>query len=119
MSIEYTHEMTVGWRMRQSDIPDYEERAWDDWADLEELAKEASELLDKGVWTDSLCAIEDACSGDTQIAGVPMPYDMLPIDRLPEATERLAALAKDVYRQVMRDKEPADGPYLISWTQAM
>lgn len=44
---------------------------------------------------------------------------MLPIDRLPKVTERLAALAKDVYRQVMRGKEPADGPYLISWTQAM
>lgn len=40
----------------------------------------------------------------------------LPIGEWVERHNKLADLAKDVYRQVMR-KEPDDGPYLISWTR--
>ena len=116
MSVQYEPKLTVGWRVEQADIPDFEDRYDVDWPDLGDLAIRASELLGKSVWTDSLCAFEDAWCGDTQIVGVPMFDHELLMGEFEERTDRLAELAKDVYRQVMR-REPDDGPYFISWTQ--
>lgn len=116
MSIEYTPKLTVGWRVRQDDIPDFDKRYDEDWSDLEELAKEASKLLDKYVCTSELCDEEDSWCGDTQMVGVPMLDRELPMDEFVEKMDALGEFAKDVYRQIMR-KEPEDGPYLISWTQ--
>lgn len=116
MSIEHTPKLTVGWRVEQDEIPDYEERRDDDWEELEGLAKEASLLLGKAVWQGELCEVEDYWGGDTQIVGVPMFDHELPMGEFEERTSKLADLAEKVYRQVMR-REPEDGPYLISWTQ--
>lgn len=116
MSIEYTSKLIVGWRVEQNDIPDFDKRYDEDWFDLEELAKEASKLLDKHVWTSELCDEEDSWCGDTQMVGVPMLDRELPMGEFVEKMIALAELAERVYRQVMR-KEPEDGPYLISWTQ--
>lgn len=72
MSVEYEPKLTVGWRVEQDEIPDYEERHDDDWEELEGLAKEASLLLDNSVWQSELCEEENSWCGDTQIIGVPM-----------------------------------------------
>ena len=116
MSIEYTPKLIVGWRVEQNDIPDFDKRYDEDWSDLEELAKEASKLLDNYVWTSELCDEEDSWCGDTHMVGVPMLDRELPMGEFVEKMIALAELAERVYRQVMR-KEPEDGPYLISWTQ--
>lgn len=116
MSIEYEPKLTVGWRVEQDEIPDYEERSDDEWAELDGLAKEAPLLLGRSVWQGELCEVENYWCGDTQIIGVPMFDHELPIEGFTERTGKLADLAKKVYRQVMR-REPEDGPYLISWTQ--
>lgn len=116
MSVRHEAKLTIGWRVEQDDIPDFEERYDDDWPELEGLAEKASELLDKSVWQSELCEVEDSWCGDTQIVGVPAYDRELPIDEWVERHDRLGELAVDVYRQVMR-KEPEDGPYLISWTQ--
>ena len=116
MSVEYEPKLTVGWRVEQDEIPDYEERYDDDWEELEGLAKEASLLLDNSVWQSELCEVEDHWCGDTQIIGVPMFDHELPMDEFEERTGKLADLAEKVYEQVMH-REPKDGPYLISWTQ--
>lgn len=116
MSVEYEPKLTVGWRVEQDEIPDYEERHYDDWEELEGLAKEASLLLDNSVWQSELCEVEDSWCGDTQIIGVPMFDHELPMGEFEEHTGKLADLAEKVYEQVMR-REPEDGPYLISWTQ--
>lgn len=116
MSVEHEPKLTVGWRVGQDEIPDYEERYDDEWEELEGLAKEASLLLDNSVWQSELCEVEDYWCGDTQIIGVPMFDTELPMDEFLTRTDGLADLAKDVYRQVMR-KEPEDGPYLMSWTR--
>lgn len=116
MSIDYENKMTIGWRVEQDAIPDFEERYDEDWPELEGLAREASLLLDRSVWQSELCEVEDSWCGDTQIVGVPMFDHELPIEGFVERTDKLAELAKRVYRQVMRE-EPKDGPYLMSWTQ--
>lgn len=116
MSVEYEPKMTVGWRVEQDEIPDYEERYDDEWEELEGLAKEASLLLDSSVWQSELCEVEDYWCGDTQIIGVPMFDHELLMGEFEERTGKLADLAEKVYEQVMR-REPEDGPYLISWTQ--
>lgn len=116
MSVEYESKLTVGWRVEQNDIPDFDKRYDEDWSELEELAEEASKLLDKCVWTSELCDEEDSWCGDTQMVGVPMFDREMPMGEFEERTDKLAELAKDVYRQVM-GKEPEDGPYLISWMQ--
>ena len=116
MSIQHEPKLTIGWRIEQDDIPDFEDRADEEWQELEELADKASEVLGKVIWTDSLCSVEDSWCGDTQMIGVPMFDHELPMDGFLEQTDALAEFAKDVYRQVMR-KEPDDEPYLISWTQ--
>lgn len=116
MSVEYEPKLTVGWRVEQDEIPDYEERHDDDWEELEGLAKEASLLLDNSVWQSELCEVEDHWCGDTQIIGVPMFDHELPMGEFEERTGKLADLAEKVYEQVMR-MEPEDGPYLISWMQ--
>lgn len=116
MSVEYEPKLTVGWRVEQDEIPDYEERHDDDWEELEGLAKEASLLLDNSVWQSELCEVEDHWCGDTQIIGVPMFDHELPMGEFEERTGKLADLAEKVYEQVMR-REPEDGPYLISWMQ--
>ena len=116
MSVEHEAMLTIGWRVEQDDIPDCEER-WDaDWPELEGLAEKVSELLGRAVWQSELCEEENSWCGDTQIVGVPMYDRELPIDEWVERHNKLADLAKDVYRQVMR-KEPEDGPYLMSWTR--
>ena len=116
MSVEHKAMLTIGWRVEQDDIPDFEERSDDDWEELEGLAKEASLLIGRSVWQSELCEVEDCWCGDTQMIGVPMFDHELPMDEFLEKTDALAELAKDVYRQVMR-KELEDGPYMISWTQ--
>lgn len=116
MSVEYTPKLTVGWRVKQDDIPDYEERWDDEWLELAELAHRASKLLGKHIYVEDLCEEEDSWCGDTQMIGVPMFDNELPMGEFESRTDGLAELAKDVYRQVMRG-EPIDGPYLISWTQ--
>ena len=116
MSVEHEAMLTIGWRVEQDDIPDYEERHDEEWAELEGLAREASWLLYRSVWQSELCEVENSWYGDTQIIGVPMYDKELPIDEFVERTDKLADLAKDVYQQVMR-KEPEDGPYLMSWTK--
>lgn len=116
MSVEHEAMLTIGWRVEQDDIPDFEERHDEEWPELERLAREVSLLLDRSVWQSELCEVEDSWCGDTQMIGVPMIEGELPIEDFKERTDRLADLAKHVYRQVMR-KEPEDGPYLISWTQ--
>lgn len=116
MSVEHESKLTIGWRVEQDDIPDFEERWDEDWAELEGLAKEASLLLDNSVWQSELCEVEDHWCGDTQIIGVPMFDHELPMGEFEERTGKLADLAEKVYEQVMRS-EPKDGPYLISWTQ--
>lgn len=116
MSIEFTPRLTVGWRVEQNDIPDFEERRDDEWLELIELAHDASKLLGKHTYVEDLCGEEDSWCGDTQMVGVPMFDREMPMGEFEERTNRLAELAKSVYRQVMR-KEPEDGPYLISWTQ--
>lgn len=116
MSVEHEPKLTVGWRVGQDEIPDYEERHDDEWEELEGLAKEASLLLDNSVWQSELCEVEDYWCGDTQIIGVPMFDHELPMGEFEERTGKLADLAEKVYEQVMR-REPKDGPYLISWTQ--
>ena len=116
MSVEHEPMMTIGWRVEQVDIPDFEERYDEDWPELEELAKKASLLRGSSVWQSELCEEENSWCGDTQIVGVPMIEEKLPIEDFTERTDKLADLAKDVYRQVMR-KEPDDGPYLMSWTR--
>ena len=116
MSVEHEPMLTIGWRVEQGDIPDFDERYDEEWPELEELAKKASLLRGSSVWQSELCEEENSWCGDTQIVGVPM-FDMeLPIDEFLTRTDGLADLAKDVYRQVMR-KEPEDGPYLMSWTR--
>lgn len=85
-----------------------------DWVELDHLVDKASKLLEKSVWVEELCCIEDEWNGDTQMVGVPMFNKKLPVSEFVEQTDKLADLAKDVYRQVMR-KEPEDGPFLISW----
>ena len=116
MSVEHEPMLTVGWRVEQDDIPDFEERWDEDWTELEGLAREVSLLLDRPVWQSELCEVENSWCGDTQVIGVPMFDTELPIDEFLTRTDRLADLARDVYRQVMRC-EPKDGPYLMSWTQ--
>lgn len=116
MSVEYEAKLTVGWRVKQDDIPDYEERWNDEWLELMELAHEASSLLGKNTYVEDLCGEEDSWCGDTQMVGVPMFDREMPIGGFLKETDKLAELAKRVYRQVMR-REPEDGPYLISWTQ--
>lgn len=116
MSVEYTPKLLVGWRVRQADIPDFDKRYDEDWADLEGLAYEASLLLGKAVWQSELCDVEDSWCGDTQMVGVPMFDREMRMGEFEERTDGLAEFAKNVYRQVMR-KEPEDGPFLISWTQ--
>lgn len=116
MSVEYESKLTIGWRVKQNEIPDFEERNDEDWEELEGLADEASLLLGKSVWQSELCDIEDSWCGDTQMVGVPMFEGAKPLDEFVERIDKLAEIAKRVYRQVMR-KEPEDGPYFISWTQ--
>lgn len=116
MSVEREAKLTVGWRVEQDDIPDFDKRYDEDWSELEELAEEASKLLDECVWTSELCGEEDSWCGDTQMVGVPMLDRELPTGEFVEKMDALAELAERVYRQVMR-KEPEDGPYLISWMQ--
>jgi len=116
MSVEHESMLTIGWRIEQGDIPDFDERHDEEWPELEELARRASLLRDSSVWQGELCEEENSWCGDTQIVGVPMPYDELPVSEFMERTEGLAELAKEVYRQVMR-KEPEDGPFLMSWTR--
>lgn len=116
MSVTYEPMTTIGWRVKQDDIPDFESRSDDEWLELCELAHEASKLLGKHVYVEDLCGVENTWCGDTQMIGVPMFDHELPMGEFEERTDRLAIFAKDVYRQVMR-KEPEDGPYLISWTQ--
>lgn len=116
MSIDYEPKLIVGWRVVQNDIPDFDKRHDEDWSDLKELADEASNLLDKYVWTSELCDEEDSWCGDTQMVGVPMLDRELPMGEFVERMEALGEFAERVYRQVMR-KEPENGPYLISWTQ--
>ncbi len=116
MSVEHEAMLTIGWRVDQDDIPDFEERHDEEWPELEGLAENASELLGRSVWQGELCEVEDSWCGDTQMVGVPMIEHELPIEDFTERTDKLADLAREVYRQVMR-KEPEDGPYLISWTQ--
>ena len=116
MSVEQEPMLTIGWRVEQDDIPDYDER-WDaDWPELEGLARKASLLLDRSVWQSELCEVEDSWCGDTQMVGVPMLDRELPMGEFVEKMDALGEFAERVYRQVMR-KEPEDGPYLISWTQ--
>ena len=119
MSVEYEPKLLVGWRVRRENIPDFDERYSEyseEWSDLGELVQEASELLGKQIWTDSLCDEEDAWCGDTQMVGVPMFDLKLPIDEFEERMKALGELAVRVYRQVMQE-EPEDGPWLISWTK--
>lgn len=116
MSVEYESKLTVGWRVEQDDIPDFEERWEVEWLELMDLAHEASRLLGKHTYVEDLCGVKNAWCGDTQIVGVPMfDHEML-VDDFFDEMDKLADLATEVYRQVMR-KEPEDGPYLISWTQ--
>ena len=116
MSIEYEQKLTIGWRVKQDDIPDYEER-WDNsWLELMALTYDADKLLRKHTYVEDLCGEENSWNGDTQIVGVPMFEDEFPVSDFLNLTDKLADLAKKVYRQVMR-KEPEDGTYLISWTQ--
>lgn len=116
MSVRREAKLTIGWRVEQDEIPDFDGRWGSEWEELEELAQKASELLGRYVWQGELCEEEDSWCGDTQIVGVPAYDRELPIDEWVERHERLGELAGDVYRQVMRE-EPKDGPYLISWTQ--
>ena len=116
MSVEHESMLTVGWRVSQDEIPDFEERHDEDWSELEELAESASELLGKTVWQSELCEEENSWYGDTQIVGVPMYDRELPTSELVERMDKLADLAEEVYRVVMR-REPEDGPYLMSWTR--
>lgn len=116
MSVEHEAMLTIGWRVEQDDIPDFEERHDEEWPELEGLAREVSLLLDRSVWQSELCEEEDSWCGDTQMIGVPMIEGELPIEDFTERTDKLADLAKDVYRTVMR-KEPEDGPFLMSWTR--
>lgn len=116
MSVEYEAKLTVGWRVEQDDIPDFDKRYDEDWSELEGLARKASLLLDRSVWQSELCEVEDSWCGDTQIVGVPMFDHEMPMDGFLEKMDALGEFAERVYRQVMR-KEPEDGPYLISWTQ--
>lgn len=116
MSVEHEAMLTVGWMVSQDEIPDFEERHDEDWPELEELAEVASELLGKTVWQSELCEEENSWGGDTQIVGVPMYDRELPTRELMERVDKLADLAEEVYRAVMR-KEPEDGPYVLSWTR--
>lgn len=116
MSVEHEAVLTVGWRVEQDDIPDFEERSDDEWLELCDLAHEASKLLSKHVYVEDLCGVENAWCGDTQMVGVPMLDRELPMDEFVEKMNALGEFAERVYRQVMR-KEPEDGPYLISWMQ--
>lgn len=116
MSVEHESMLTVGWRVDQDEIPDFEERWDDEWSELEGLAEEASELLGKDVWQSELCEDENSWYGDTRIVGVPMYDHEIPIDECNERLLGLAELAEKVYVQVMR-KEPEDGPCLMSWTR--
>lgn len=116
MSVEYEPMLTIGWRVEQDDIPDYEERWNSEWEELEGLAERASKLLGELTYVEELCGEENTWCGSTQMIGVPMFKKELPIGEFEWQTDRLADLAKDVYRQVMR-KEPEDGPYLMSWTR--
>ena len=116
MSVEYEAKLTVGWRVKQDDIPDYDERCDEEWDELRGLWKETCKLLGKHIYVEDLCAVEDSWCGDTQMIGVPMFDKELPMDELVDKTKALGELAERVYRQVMR-KKPEDGPYLISWTQ--
>ena len=50
------------------------------------------------------------------MVGVPMFEGAMLLDKFVERIDKLAEIAKRVYRQVMR-REPKDGPYFISWTQ--
>ena len=116
MSVEHESMLTVGWRVSQDEIPDFEERYDEDWFELKELAESASELLGKTVWQSELCEEENSWYGDTQIVGVPMYDRELPTSELVERMDKLADLAEEVYRVVMR-REPTDGPYILSWTR--
>lgn len=116
MSMEHESMLTIGWRIEQDNIPDFDERHDEEWPELEELAEKASLLRGSSVWQGELCDEENSWCGDTQIVGVPMLDKELPVSEFMERTEGLAELAKEVYRQVMR-REPQDGPYLMSWTK--
>lgn len=116
MSVEHESMLTIGWRIEQGDIPDFDERHDEEWPELEELARRASLLRDSSVWQGELCDEENSWGGDTQIVGVPMLDKELPVSEFMERTEGLAELAKEVYRQVMR-REPQDEPCLMSWTK--
>ena len=116
MSVEYEGKLTIGWRVEQDDIPDYEDRWNDEWIELSELAEKASKLLGELTYVEELCDVEDSWCGTTQMIGVPMFRREIPMGEFEMRTDELADLAKEVYRQVMR-KEPEDGPYLISWTR--
>ena len=114
MSVQYEPKLTVGWRVEQDDIPDFEDRWNDEWLELCDLAHKASKLLGKHAYVEDLCDEEDSWCGDTQMVGVPMYDSEIEMDEGGDKLNRLGEFAKDVYRQVMR-KEPEDGPYLISW----
>lgn len=116
VSVYYEHKLTIGWRVKQGDIPEHDKRIYGEWSELEPLAELASEAIGERVWVDSLCEIEDQMCGDTQIVGVPFIDHEIPIGEFAERTKNLAEIATAVYCGVMRES-PKDGPYLISWTQ--
>lgn len=116
MSIAYESKLIIGWRVKQSDIPDFENRWNDEWKELEPLAQKTSELLGIDIYTDSLCSEEDSWCGNTQMIGVPVFDYELPFGEFEERTAKLAGIAREVFVQVMRE-EPDDGPYLISYEQ--
>lgn len=115
MSVEHEAKLTIGWRVDQCDIPDFDDRWENEWLELIPLAQRASKLRGKHTYVEDLCEEEDAWCGDTQMIGVPTPVREMTFDEFKQKNHELAELAKDVYRQVMRC-EPKDGPYLISWT---
>lgn len=118
MSVVTDSRLTIGWRVRCADIPDYESREDDGWYELHGLVARAEGLLGRSVYTQDLCDVEDMQQGDAQMVGVPMYERELTVAEFVERTDALAELARDVYRRVMR-AEPTDGPYLISWEQVM
>lgn len=114
MSIEREARLAIGWRINQDDIPDFEER-YEYWDELRPQADECSSLVGTHVMAEDLVDEEDAWCGDgDHIVGVPAPTKPLPSDEFVRVLDRLAAVAGDVYRTVMR-KEPEDGPYVISY----
>ena len=57
MSVEHEAKLTIGWRVEQDEIPDFDERWGSEWEELEELAQKASELLGRHVWQGELCEV--------------------------------------------------------------